>query len=77
MCSRCALQLLSVGPVSLRPSTKSDNVLILFDQSAVVEGAAESVVRFPQLEQFRAVVNISFPHAALQEFITALPELKS
>jgi hypothetical protein len=53
-----------------------DHLRSRFDQSAVVEGAAESVVRFPQLEQMRAVVNFSFPHAALQHFLTALPELQ-
>ena len=52
-----------------------DHLLCPFDHSAVIEGAAESVERFPFLQQIKAVVNFSFPHAALQHFITALPEL--
>jgi hypothetical protein len=52
-----------------------DHLRCRFDHSAVIEGAAESVVRCPQLEQIRAAANFSLPHAALQHFITALPEL--
>ena len=46
-----------------------------FEHSAVIEGAAESVGRFSHLEQIRAAVNFSLPHAALQHFITTMPEL--
>lgn len=48
-----------------------------FDHSTVIEGAAEPVIRLPHLEQISTVVDNSLPHAALQELITALSELKS
>jgi len=52
-----------------------DHLRCRFDHSAIIEGAAESVVRFSRLEQTRAAVNLSLPRAALQHFTTALPEL--
>lgn len=52
-----------------------DHLRCSFDHSAVIEGAAQSAVRFSRLEQTRAAANLSLPHAALQHFTTALPEL--
>jgi hypothetical protein len=54
-----------------------DHLRLLFDNPAIIEGAAESVERFPLLEKTGAVLNTSFPHTALQKLVTTLAQLKA
>ena len=47
----------------------------LLHYAAVVERAAESIVRLPFLEDVAAVLHVALPHAAFQQLAAVLPEL--